>query len=358
MSKLHIFHHNDADGRLSAAIVIHALRTRVGTGDLDKFDYAAYEMGYETKPDFSQIATGDTVYVVDFSFKDDVFDQLIATGAGIIWIDHHKSVVESRHSDLPGLRQFVNKGPAACELTWKYLFDENPPSIVWSIGDYDSWAHKFKSSVAVNEACKADERLMDPVKWISLLNDDDCVGHLAESGQAMIRYRDGYCANLRKAYGHQVCLWDSRWYVGGLTKETGAPAAARVTPDAQPGALLNGIDPAKYTWAYDCCKCSYALNVQNFGSLAFGDELMSKYHFVIAYIHNGKEFVVSLYSTDSTIDCSVIAKAFGGGGHKGAAGFRCTELPWQVSRYTTRVVDIEHEKAVADLKAQEASNGQ
>ena len=42
---------------------------------------------------------------------------------------------------------------------------------------------------------------------------------------------------------------------------------------------------------------------------------------------NGK-WKVSLYSTKPEIDCGEICKAFGGGGHKGAAGFICDRLPW------------------------------
>ena len=37
---------------------------------------------------------------------------------------------------------------------------------------------------------------------------------------------------------------------------------------------------------------------------------------------------VSLYSTKPDIDCGAIAKSFGGGGHKGAAGFQCKDLPF------------------------------
>lgn len=331
MSRIHVFHHNDADGRLSAAIVHR--RYEIGN------EVLFYEMGYETKPDFSQIGKDDCVYVVDFSFKDDVFDELRKIGCMIFWIDHHKSVAQSRHMDLPGLRQFVDKGPSGCLLTWKLLFNEAAPLAVELISDYDSWAMmKAPSCIEFHEATKADQELMDPRKWAKFLSStigDEMVVQYIVDGRAMIRYRDGYCANLRKLYGHRVSLWDPRWYVGGLTGlcDTTVTLAGVETPAS-------------------CCACSYALNVQNFGSLAFGDEIKN-YPFVIAYVHNGKEFVVSLYSTDSSIDCSAIAKAFGGGGHKGAAGFRCQELPWQVSRYTTRVVDIEQERAIAELNKED-----
>lgn len=42
------------------------------------------------------------------------------------------------------------------------------------------------------------------------------------------------------------------------------------------------------------------------------------------------QWKVSLFSTKPEIDCEVIAKQFGGGGHKEAAEFVCDKLPWKV----------------------------
>jgi nanoRNase/pAp phosphatase (c-di-AMP/oligoRNAs hydrolase) len=41
---------------------------------------------------------------------------------------------------------------------------------------------------------------------------------------------------------------------------------------------------------------------------------------------DGDEWIISLYSRN--IDVSEIAKKYGGGGHKGAAGFHCKDLPF------------------------------
>jgi nanoRNase/pAp phosphatase (c-di-AMP/oligoRNAs hydrolase) len=51
--------------------------------------------------------------------------------------------------------------------------------------------------------------------------------------------------------------------------------------------------------------------------------------FIGAFIAVGMG-TVSLYSTKPEIDCGEIARTFGGGGHKGAAGFQCTELPFAI----------------------------
>ena len=42
------------------------------------------------------------------------------------------------------------------------------------------------------------------------------------------------------------------------------------------------------------------------------------------------QWAVSLYSSNADIDVSKIAKAKGGGGHKGAAGFQCKTLPFEL----------------------------
>ncbi|MCK9521014.1 MAG: hypothetical protein M0R74_18615, partial [Dehalococcoidia bacterium] len=51
-----------------------------------------------------------------------------------------------------------------------------------------------------------------------------------------------------------------------------------------------------------------------------------QYDILMPYYHDGKQFTVSLYS--EKVDVSVIAKKYGGGGHKGASGFQCEKLPW------------------------------
>lgn len=48
----------------------------------------------------------------------------------------------------------------------------------------------------------------------------------------------------------------------------------------------------------------------------------------ITYNINKKEYSISLYSDKDNIDCSVIAKYFGGGGHKWASWFVCQTLPF------------------------------
>ena len=61
------------------------------------------------------------------------------------------------------------------------------------------------------------------------------------------------------------------------------------------------------------------------------DDLKIDYPLQISYVRlPTKKWTVSLYSLKPDIDCSAIAKKHGGGGHKGAAGFQCESLPFDI----------------------------
>ncbi len=62
-----------------------------------------------------------------------------------------------------------------------------------------------------------------------------------------------------------------------------------------------------------------AMNTTRFNSQAF--DSTPGYDLMIPFRFDGKEWAYSLYTTKE-IDCSAIAKKFGGGGHKKSAGFK------------------------------------
>ena len=68
----------------------------------------------------------------------------------------------------------------------------------------------------------------------------------------------------------------------------------------------------------------YIMNMALAGSQWFGeDDMEEKYDMLIRYVYNGKidRYEYSLYSTKPNVNCAAIAERYGGGGHKGAAGF-------------------------------------
>ena len=69
---------------------------------------------------------------------------------------------------------------------------------------------------------------------------------------------------------------------------------------------------------------AYGLILGVGNGVVFKDVESSAFDLFISFSFDGTVWVVSLYS--KTIDVSEIAKKHGGGGHKGAAGFCCSEL--------------------------------
>jgi len=65
------------------------------------------------------------------------------------------------------------------------------------------------------------------------------------------------------------------------------------------------------------------INKEKFNPINFGIDYHKEGYDGAACFHMTKEgkFAFSLYNDNGKVDCSVIAKSFGGGGHAGAAGF-------------------------------------
>lgn len=274
------FYHNDLDGRCAAAIVYRYWKKCESDGLEEKY----IELDYKDEVLIDEIHLKERIIIVDFSFKPEIMEKVLKRTENIIWIDHHKTAQDYPYQDLPGLRNFDDKSMSGCELTWEYFFrNEIAPQSVILIGDYDKWALKFQPECfQFCEGLKMEETTPESPIWDNLLVwGDKSVDSIIEQGKSAIRYRDNYCNKICNDFGYET--------------------------------ELEGYKV-------------FATNFYQFGSKGFGNK-MDKYDFCIAYIHDGRNFTVSLYSIKN-IDVSEIAKKYGGGGHKGAAGFVCKELPF------------------------------
>lgn len=284
-----VIHHNDTDGRCAAAIVGHAHEL---AGDpAPKY----IEMDYARELPFREIPANEPVVIVDFSLKPEVMAKLLEITPNVTWIDHHATAKAYDYGrELPGLRNFEHGScQSGAYLAWKYFFgDLQMPRAVELISDFDTWTHKSGPlGFQLIEALRMIDHSPDQPIWGFLLdNHFESLHHLCLEGELLIKYRDMYCADIVKNFGHEA-------------KIVGFPE-------------------------YSC----YALNLYRFGSLAFGD-LVNKYDVCVAYIFDGTKWTVSFYSL--TKDVSVIAKSFGGGGHRGASGCVTDDLKKVVANGNT-----------------------
>jgi oligoribonuclease NrnB/cAMP/cGMP phosphodiesterase (DHH superfamily) len=280
------YYHNDLDGRCSAAIVYKYMKDSK-LKDYEEHNYI--EVNYDSIIDVDSIKKGEKVIIVDFSFKPEVMEEVLNKTKNVVWIDHHKTAVEYKYiRRIDGLRIVEDKKYAGCELTWMYFFkDTEMPMAVKYIGDYDKWAHKYgkASENFVNGM------LLEEIDFTSLRSIWDILLHVNKNaysicvsigakGNTCSKYRDVICDEYCKANGFEL---DFEGY-----------------------------------------KC-YALGLYYFGSKTFGYRF-DKYDVCISFEYTGKDWKVGLYS--EKVDVSEIAKKYGGGGHTGAAGFICKELPF------------------------------
>ena len=290
---IHIIHHNDLDGICAAAIVSKYYHEKTPA----RPELIFYETNYNKPAPVENMHRGDIVWIVDFSYPPSemekiywaiAIDSRAPIGDQLTWIDHHKTAAAYPYENLQGQRDFRDRGLSGCELTWLHCFrDRIIPAAVRMIGDYDSWRLQIPDSKVFYEGAKLE--LLNPLApmWHAILEDHmTYVKDIISHGRPVSEYRDNYTAMIRKTYGYDTYL-------------------------------AAGYDGSGYS--------AYAMNLYGFGSQQFGP-LFGKYPIVIAYIHDGHRYTVSLYS--ETVDVGKIATFYGGGGHKGAAGFVCNELPF------------------------------
>lgn len=315
-----IVHHNDADGHCAAAIVRYEL-----TNPMNLVDY--YEYNYSGNVE-AEIKSGATVYLVDISmsiFVEQFIQNCLKEACKVIHIDHHKPSVQYYNDNTvedPNWIYFVhdendekNGAISGALLTFIYtcmkedkrnkpmdvdfdltelrdhlIFDgdmENEyrvPMLIRMIDDHDVWRHNLVESKPFSYAYKrmpAD--MVDPAEddlWEAIYNDNHhLLFNSIQSGERYVQDENERNESLRN---------------------------------------IGGFITAKFN--NNC----YCLNNLFAGSDQFGD-MYEDCDMVCRFAYNGKAWKYSLYSSNPEIDCSDIAKRYGGGGHKGAAGF---DLPY------------------------------
>lgn len=298
-----LFYHNDLDGRCAGFLVANHYEYE------EHFEKGvnAFEVDYVRPINLDTIDPGETVFFVDYSFKDDtkyVLDELVERGCRVVWCDHHTSSLNlcKKHPELNEIEGIRAEGISGAALTYMYLYEENDleelPYFIRLVSDYDCWIYKygketdyFKLGIdsLYSDALDCDEH---STIWSNLLYNRPVETNLSEE---------------------EIDI-DSMTYVlnRGMAIET---------------YVTNNNTFYRENFAYESEILGHKCLVvnQKTNSKIFGDEY-DKYPLVAVWVYNGEKYVYSIFSSNKEIDCSKIAEHFGGGGHKGAAGFTTNEL--------------------------------
>lgn len=289
------YHSADLDGHCSGAIVKAAYPECVMIG-----------INYGQDFPWDTIDVNETVYMVDFTLQP--FDQMerLAGTCNLIWIDHHKTEVEEaqkRGFNCDGIQRI---GIGACALTWEYLYhdlqvDRVPSMAVQLLAEYDVWNHTnsktlpFQYGFRMHEDTFPDNQRL----WKRFLFTDTRVDDVVEIGEKILEYERRKNEKFCRAYAFPTNLF------------------------------IPPLSSANEQFVYSAIACNRGFTNSKVFDSVWNEE---KYDLMITFVRLKPptyKWTVSLYSTKNNIDCGNIARMFGGGGHKGAAGFQCETLPFK-----------------------------
>lgn len=272
-----IYHSKDLDGQSSAAII--------------KKRFSGVELiGYDYGDPIPVVRPNDPLIVVDVSFPMDTMLKMSEErGMNLTWIDHHiKSIREyerfMQQRDDTFCVTRIEDGIAACELTWQFLYSNEPmPKAISLLGMYDvgrkgeNWdSEVLPFQFGMRGICSSPEEFPDEL----LANDDNAtrlINEIIQKGKVILEYID----------------------------QTEAFSMKRVAFEAE----FLGMK-------------ALCLNASSYNFLSFSSQWdTNKHDIAVGFCFNGKQWVGSIYTDKDSIDCNELARQLGGGGHKRASGF-------------------------------------
>ena len=277
-----VFHHNDADGRMSATIIktVHPDAEMVEIKYGYNEDYFIWKYGGKCY---------DFIFVVDFSLTPEHMELLQQLAIKkFVWVDHHKSAKEKlpelwASDKIGGLRDLNKSG---CRLTWEWF---NPhkkaPYAVLLVEDYDLW--KFKYGDETKQFAEA----------VQYWNANDFY-HLLTSDIA------------------DSLIWNT--YIYDIIDD------GEILLEHKMKRIEKQLEKVKMM-RFEDYNCGIINSTTDISML--GNEMLEKIQDCeIALICQVKfdkpsPYVVISMRSKEPIDVSVIAKKYGGGGHAGSAGF-------------------------------------
>lgn len=315
-----IYHDADFDGILSNKVCRHWLEKLYPGAQIDShgWDYGRKLPDWPlTKNDGYPDASShdwcdyDTIYIVDLSV-DELMAQ-VELRDKIVWIDHHKSAIEKwdQCGDLVNGNKFEGyriDGVAACRLCWQWFVTNNvdngplpvkeafenrrvsEPELIRLAGEYDVWDHRDPDAKALQFGLRGLRKTDFDLLIYQQFNNDGSefdrsracaeLFHAIQSGKVIKAYTDKVSAEYANQFAYPVDF-------EGLTF-CALNGSGRNSDAVQPAAMVHD---ARLSWR-----------------LTPTGVAVSLYH-ALGHEHH---------------DLSVIAKKHGGGGHRGACGFRCT----------------------------------
>jgi len=245
----------------------------------DQVRYIAVQYGSEF-PNIPLNAETE-LYILDFSYSRKILEGIQPQVGKLVVLDHHKTAEE----DLKGLPYATfDMAKSGAVLSWEYF---NPgvkvPQLLRIVEDADLWAYKYPETRAMKEYLDTTGLLSDMAYWDRLANDQVSFDKALEAGQVL------FSAKIKRIKKF-VRSKQPKYFIR----------------------TIQGRRVAIYNTTVDISDIAEAL---------YNDKNL-QLDFTLSYFFTAKlDLVMSFRSNRMTdTDVSTIARLYGGGGHRNAAG--------------------------------------
>lgn len=300
-----IFYHNDLDGLISALGYAYNDYIQNYSKNPDykilRKEYYFYEVSYGIEDIFNNLKIQsidlsffNNVVILDYCFdKKTMLKFLEIYNQNLIWIDHHKNIIkEYTELDINGLRDHNN---SAAVLVWKY-FNKEPPLFTQYVEDMDIWNWQLPDSRDILQYID--------FLYMSLTKDKDKSFKIIEEF---------------------ISFFDNNNYKKNVDKFS------------EIGKIINNYLEIKVV---DDISSGKKITFEGINTFIVNTQIKPGY--ISEYIYNSKDYkdielVIIWYRhylnkvkpeyfdkislRSKNIDCSIIAKKYGGNGHPKASGF-------------------------------------
>lgn len=247
-------------------------------------DNAEYRMGiYDEEFPTLDIFRMRKVYLVDFCYSAERVQQIASVASKVVILDHHKTAMNALSGVVLPINVAANfdLSKSGARITWDYFHTTEAPNLIRYIEDRDLWLWKLDDSEAINAFIGS---------FGFSLSEYDV---LATELQSPNTFREAahigiYLVHKQDQMVEKIC---DKAYILLLKSSTGS----------------------KKVWFINTC--SLISEVSN--SLLLKEPTTD---LVVGWFDMADKRIWSLRSANK-VDCSEIAKRYGGGGHPNAAGF-------------------------------------
>lgn len=299
-----IFYHGDMDGIAAANLYINKISS-VNVIRAIEFEYDKQPLILEA---LKNTKVNNEIIFLDCCPDEDILKEMISRRyiGRITILDHHiskKDLIDKyiQESLIDGLSYI---GASATLITWcwahfdkdieqiKYFLDKTKdskseqnnspiPFSIRLINSWDIWNKMYPDAEPYKIFFESQGFVPTDEKIEKLLDDNITIRNAIRDGNIMMKFFHNWGKIYCERYGYEAKYLTNDFFV---------------------------------------------LNVGNANSKIFGD-IINNYDAVIIYCNDGYQWKCSIYSQKEEFDCSKFAEQFGGGGHKGAAGFVLKDLP-------------------------------